>query len=991
MAKVALVSPHGHFCNLSSQKLDNKDTGGQVVYIYNLALAFSRREEVSRVDIITHRFSENKTINKNHSCPVEHIDNKVRIVRVGKTRTFKIKEEIFTILPEIADSILEFYKLRKEKIPDVWYGHFADGGLVSQLLSSVTNKPFLWTPHSLSVLKTDKLCKIRFQAELESIMKSDLIITSTNNSKQTLIEKYNCPTYKIQVAAPGINNFYLENTKINEDNHPIWKLLELYSENKVLLVAGRACPDKFYESVISMFIHYGEFCKEFRCIIMIIDYHSEYCLSLQNLVLENNLENQIKIIPSCTYPMFLHVLGKIKNTKGILLHPSKRESFGLTVLEAASCGVPVIVNSKCDNTSNLVHDLQCGESIHVEDSLHFVNTIQNLFHSTELYVQYSNAGLKNSKNYSWKSICDIVLNHLDPSSKMKISTSHCLISDFDGTLYIPSEKHHFSVQFQEIKKLLSTNDHCEDETIIICTGRTLENVLQTLREHSGIDIPKCFITSVGTEIWYFDHQTKTYLLDEDYRSLITYKWDREYLQHFIHDHFHALRLQDKANQKPSKLCYYIDDLEYWNNHQKDDIVFRLALQNLQTNMIQSGHFLDFIPARASKGNAIRYLSNKFNLELSKMIVSGDSMNDFEMLNSICPSIVVSNASDSLVDALKDVYNVYFAKNIGISGVVEGIRYWLALHNEKSKKSTLCPYCNTGEKHDCAFLCKLNFESNSYEKNLLPLFKTITIPQFLIDDIAGNSYAMNIIKLPEFRDLFFTLDDFYVYPDPKMGDISKIDKSELSTNGFWFVGWWVHPDLGPTWWNSEEPTQSLLTKPENTIIPPDSCWNPSASSQFLSHVKKPSHSYLHCFLDILYSEEAKNNVLRFVNETRKYLKKLFAYDKMIHALVHFPISPLFSTLHVHFVSGSYFENFEKFTMEIGRVIPIDDFLLYGIEDLSCFICEFHPSRLLLQNFSYEEIYKKYFLENNKFLCIICGKSYSSNSDLETHCATLNHII
>ena len=87
-------------------------------------------------------------------------------------------------------------------------------------------------------------------------------------------------------------------------------------------------------------------------------------------------------------------------------------------------------------------------------------------------------------------------------------------------------------------------------------------------------------------------------------------------------------------------------MEYWNNHQKDDIVFRLALQNLQTNMIQSGHFLDFIPARASKGNAIRYLSNKFNLELSKIIVSGDSMNDFEMLNSICPSIVVSNASDS---------------------------------------------------------------------------------------------------------------------------------------------------------------------------------------------------------------------------------------------------------------------------------------------------------------------------------------------------------
>ena len=102
----------------------------------------------------------------------------------------------------------------------------------------------------------------------------------------------------------------------------------------------------------------------------------------------------------------------------------------------------------------------------------------------------------------------------------------------------------------------------------------------------------------------------------------------------------------------------------------DDRKFRVKI------LLTENKYLDILPFRAGKGNAIRYLSYKWKVPLEHFITAGNSGNDKDMLKGKAKGIVVANYSHEL-EELRSNRFIYFSKYPLAKGVLEGINFHLS--------------------------------------------------------------------------------------------------------------------------------------------------------------------------------------------------------------------------------------------------------------------------------------------------------------------------
>ena len=95
--------------------------------------------------------------------------------------------------------------------------------------------------------------------------------------------------------------------------------------------------------------------------------------------------------------------------------------------------------------------------------------------------------------------------------------------------------------------------------------------------------------------------------------------------------------------------------------------------------------MDFIPIRASKGLAIRYIAFRWGLPIENLIVAGDSGNDEEMLRGDTRGVVVGNYSKEL-EKLRGSERIYFAEKHYANGILEGIQHFGFLDSEEKRQN-----------------------------------------------------------------------------------------------------------------------------------------------------------------------------------------------------------------------------------------------------------------------------------------------------------------
>ena len=93
------------------------------------------------------------------------------------------------------------------------------------------------------------------------------------------------------------------------------------------------------------------------------------------------------------------LLAKLYNSAKIFVYPSLYEGFGLPILEAMSCGCPVIAGK---NSSIVEVAGNAAKLIDTNDTEVLTNSMDEILENDELKLSLINLGLKRSKQFSWE-------------------------------------------------------------------------------------------------------------------------------------------------------------------------------------------------------------------------------------------------------------------------------------------------------------------------------------------------------------------------------------------------------------------------------------------------------------------------------------------------------------------------------------------------------------------------------------------------------------
>jgi sucrose-6F-phosphate phosphohydrolase len=215
----------------------------------------------------------------------------------------------------------------------------------------------------------------------------------------------------------------------------------------------------------------------------------------------------------------------------------------------------------------------------------------------------------------------------------------------------------------------------EEAGIIVAfsTGRHLPSIEEFYAEQKTSRRADVCVCMVGTEIWH--RGDAGYVRDDTWSAHISEAWDRDRVAAIVAE-VPAATPQDDEWQSDFKSSWY---LEVGAAAGLAHIEGRLSEEGLEAKVVYSvGRFLDLLPARSGKGEAVRYAAEHLGVSSDAVVTCGDSGNDLDMMRPELGfrSIAVGNATPEL--ASFSAPNVYHASTHYAGGIREGLlRYgWI---------------------------------------------------------------------------------------------------------------------------------------------------------------------------------------------------------------------------------------------------------------------------------------------------------------------------
>jgi len=715
-----LISIHGLIRGHSLELGRDADTGGQTKYVIELARSLASHDDVAQVDLIT-RLIRDKKISSDYGKPIEEICNGARIVRIQcGGRRYLRKELLWPHLEEFIDKTIKFIT-SQDRLPDIFHGHYADAGYVAMQLAAAFDTPFFFTGHSMGKNKLAKLLadgmkkteiarqykiKTRIETEEKIIKKADMVITSTQQEIDKQYGLYaNGAAGTYTVIPPGIEldaffPYYdsqldidllseeAKQTKVTLKNelHRFWAK----SEKPFILAVCR--PDH-RKNITGLIEAYGKD-KELQAIanlaifagirqdINLMEENERAVLTDMLLQMDRyDLYGKLAIPKKHDFATEVPTLYRMcAQSRGAFINPALVEPFGLTLIEASACGLPVVATND-GGPVDIIKNCESGLLVDVGQPEAIGSALKKILIDQSLWDTLSNNGINGvRKHYSWTTHCTNIVEKyhlLLPGQQMdnsnKSTPQHSLmrpsfgkrltglrkllITDIDNTLIGDDDS------LYQLLDLL--DEHRSELAWGVATGRSLELTLEAMTEFN-IPMPDILICSVGTEMYYGPDLR----LDKGWQQHISHKWKPEPIKEALEE-FDFLVFQEAEGQRSHKISYYLEN--------KDDRLQQIQQvldeRKLRCQVIYShNQFLDILPSRASKGKAVSYLRFKYDFLPRHVMVAGDSGNDADMLQGNTRGLVVGNHSEELA-FLKDAPRLYFSTGEYAAGIIEGLHHY----------------------------------------------------------------------------------------------------------------------------------------------------------------------------------------------------------------------------------------------------------------------------------------------------------------------------
>jgi glycosyltransferase involved in cell wall biosynthesis len=221
--------------------------------------------------------------------------------------------------------------------------------------------------------------------------KAKLILTVSEFEKQNIVKRLQLPDEKVKVLYNGVgvqfNNQYSKNE--------IEEFRRQYSlPEEFIMFLGNTAPKKNTLNVIKAYV---DFCDQTQSSIslVLLDFKKE---SVKKLLEERG---QSRFLSQFVFPGYVPYsqIPLMYNAATLFLYPSLRESFGLPILEAMACGVPVITS----NTSSMPE--VAGDAAEIIDPFNYKNlsiAMHRMLANEDLRNNYKRKGLERAEKFTWK-------------------------------------------------------------------------------------------------------------------------------------------------------------------------------------------------------------------------------------------------------------------------------------------------------------------------------------------------------------------------------------------------------------------------------------------------------------------------------------------------------------------------------------------------------------------------------------------------------------
>lgn len=400
--RIAMLSTHGYVDPVP--QLGSTDTGGQVVYVLELAKALSRFG--IGVDIYTRWFDRDRNqVDPLPDCP------DARVIRIpAGPWEFIPKEQIYGVLPELAQNMVGF--IRDNGLDyDLYHGHYVDAGNVTLDVAEAFGRPAFFTAHSIGAWKREQMGgdpvemerKFNFErrvADELNIFKSVAAQSFTTDVQREKVEElYGWSADNIVVISPGVDVHTFRPLEADERETEIDVL------GRYIFCLSRIDTNKGHDFLLNAF---DEVRKAVPDVHLVIGGGSPtpqqrelgVFTMIRGIIEEREMEDRVSVIGYVPDRLLVPYYRQAQ----MFVLPSLFEPFGMTVLEAMACGMPAVA-SRLGGIRTLITTEENGLLVDPSDAREFATAMIRLLDEPAMAARLGEAGRASViEAFSWEAI-----------------------------------------------------------------------------------------------------------------------------------------------------------------------------------------------------------------------------------------------------------------------------------------------------------------------------------------------------------------------------------------------------------------------------------------------------------------------------------------------------------------------------------------------------------------------------------------------------------
>lgn len=321
-------------------------------------------------------------------------------------------ENLLVIKPQ-AEITLPFYKSQTLSVPDLNEVHqlfltreydrvicSTEGimGLIALYLKNAYTVPAHFFIHTDWIMFTKKVLQLD-NSNLDRVRRllrafysgfDKLFVLNSDHQKWLTGKEMEFDIDKVYLTAHWVNERFTPRTNAKQS------LFKVLNNQKVLLFSGRLSKEKGIEDVVDV---YGKLKQTMPELLLVFagtgPAEAQLKKTLPDALFLGWVENQI--------------LPQVYSSADLLILPSKFDTFSLVVLEALSCGLPVVAY-KSKGPKDIIEHESCG--FLAKSKKEMANQIRNYLQNHDIQPVFRNNAVKRAAVYNKKAILNQFLEDL---------------------------------------------------------------------------------------------------------------------------------------------------------------------------------------------------------------------------------------------------------------------------------------------------------------------------------------------------------------------------------------------------------------------------------------------------------------------------------------------------------------------------------------------------------------------------------------------------